>query len=237
MRNTLLSGVVGSTAYGLATPTSDIDTLGIFAYDTTDLYGLTAPQETYVAKDPDPDETMHEAAKACRLMLACNPTVLEILWLDSYVETSPLGEELIGIRSAFLTADRVKNAYMGYATQQFRRFVARNGESFAADLGPKRVAKHARHLWRLVYQGSELYTTGRLHIRLNQDEAQLCREFGDMAAGNANLGLKFMQDAEERFSRRTVLPDVPDLAPIERWLHRVRSFYNHKEASCPLCTS
>lgn len=235
-RNVLISGVVGSTAYGLATPTSDVDTLGIFAHNTTDLYGLDYPQETYVTKDPDPDVTLHEARKACRLMLQCNPTVLEILWLDSYVECWDLGEELINIRGSFLTAKRVKDAYLGYATQQFRRLMERGGKSFDSDLGPKRVAKHARHLWRLALQGTELYATGKLRIRLTEEEVQTCRNFGERITEDPQRGVAFMAAAEHNFSNiRTALPDTPDLEPIETWLHRVRSFYNHEEDLCEIC--
>jgi hypothetical protein len=234
--NIILSGVVGSTAYGLATPESDVDRLGIFAHNTTDMYGLTAPPETYVDKDPLPDKTLHEAAKACRLMLQGNPTVLEILWLESYEESTLLGEELIDIRGAFLTAKRVRDAYLGYATQQFRRFVARGGESFAADIGPKRVTKHARHLWRLVNQGTELYGSGNLRIRLTDEEVLACRSFSEMVTERPELGEAFMADAEERFnSMGSALRDEPNLYAIETWLHRVRSHYNHEEDLCPLC--
>lgn len=233
-----MRGVVGSTAYGLAGPKSDVDRLGIFAYNTTDMYGLSMPPETHVDKDPDPDMTMHEAAKACRLMLQCNPTVLEILWLDSYEECWDLGEELISIRSSFLTAKRVKDAYLGYATQQFRRLMQRGGESFDSDLGPKRVAKHARHLWRLALQGSELHATGKLRIRLTDEEVMTCRNFGDLITKQPELGETFMAHAEDKFNAyRSVLPDEPNLDNIETWLHRVRSFFNHEEDLCETCNT
>jgi predicted nucleotidyltransferase len=38
--NIILSGIVGSTAYGLDTPESDVDRAGIFAVDTEELFGL-----------------------------------------------------------------------------------------------------------------------------------------------------------------------------------------------------
>lgn len=86
----LLSGVVGSTAYGLAGPDSDVDRLGIFAVPTLSLLGLTPPEESHVTSKPD--TTLHEAGKAARLMLAGNPTVTELLWLpdDLYEVRTPL---------------------------------------------------------------------------------------------------------------------------------------------------
>jgi hypothetical protein len=117
----LLSGIVGSTAYGLAGPDSDVDRLGIFTYDTERFFGLTDPADSHVSTKPD--ATFHEARKAAKLMLGCNPTASEILWLpnDLYEVRTPLGEEAIAIRSAFLSAGRVRAAYLGYAEQQFKR--------------------------------------------------------------------------------------------------------------------
>ena len=75
----LLSGVVGSTAYGLDTPDSDTDRLGIFAAPTVAFHGLHKPQESHVTTSPD--ATFHEAAKWVRLALGGNPTVTELVWL------------------------------------------------------------------------------------------------------------------------------------------------------------
>lgn len=73
--NILLSGVVGSTAYGLATPDSDIDWLGNFAAPTHRMLGLHAPKDSIVSTNPD--RTLHETAKWCRLALGGNPTVMD----------------------------------------------------------------------------------------------------------------------------------------------------------------
>ncbi|HZU58333.1 MAG TPA: nucleotidyltransferase domain-containing protein [Actinocrinis sp.] len=98
----LLSGVVGSTAYGLAGPGSDVDRLGIYAAPTRALLGLRRPPESHVTAKPD--ATFHEAGKAARLMLAGNRTATELLWLpdDLYETRTALGEEVIELRGAFL---------------------------------------------------------------------------------------------------------------------------------------
>lgn len=171
----LLSGVVGSTAYGLAGPGSDIDRLGMFATPTTELLGLRTPPESHVMVKPD--VTFHEAGKAARLVLAGNPTASELLWLpdDLYETRTALGEEMIALRSAFLSAKKVHDAYLGYATQQFRKLIAR-GDEAGSHVGRGRTAKHARHLMRLVDQGLELYASGMLTIRLAEPGRYLdCR--------------------------------------------------------------
>lgn len=218
--NVLLAGVVGSTAYGLAGPESDIDRLGVFAAPTATLHGLTMPDESVVSSKPD--ATFHEARKYCSLALGGNPTVSELMWLDSHEVVTALGEELIGIRSAFLSAKRTRDAHLGYAAQQFRKLEARGDGSFSADTR-KRTAKHARHLLRLCAQGYELYVTGRLRIRL--DDPQRFLDFGErVAGGDIDHARSVMNGYEAALDEKpSVLPDEPDRATVEDWLLRVRA--------------
>lgn len=224
--NVLLSGVVGSTAYGLAHEDSDIDRIGCYAAPTSAFHGLHPPtgkSATWVSSKPD--ATFHEAGKLAALLLKGNPTVTEICWLDDYETMTPEGEALIGIRSSFLSARAVRDAYLGYATQQFRRIKNRGDGSFSSDTR-KRTAKHARHLWRLVYQGGQLHQTGRLPIRLAPELADYCRAFGeDVAAGNLAVAEWMLRGAEETFDAPGVLPDRPDETAAETWLQDVRRAY------------
>jgi predicted nucleotidyltransferase len=217
MMNELLRGIVGSTAYGLAGPHSDVDRLGVFAAPTTAFHGLHPPKESIVSHDPE-DVTMHEAGKFCRLALSCNPTAMELLWLpdDLYEVRTPLGDELIAIRSAFLSAPRARDAFLGYAEQQFARLSNKGAD--------KRTAKHARHLLRLIDQGLSLYETGVLTIRLADPQRYL--DFGEQVAADPDAARPVLDRARERFaSATTVLPERPDEEPAERWLLRVRAFY------------
>ncbi|AUG78869.1 Nucleotidyltransferase [Kitasatospora sp. MMS16-BH015] len=214
----LLSGIVGSTAYGLAHAGSDLDRLGVFAAPTEGFHGLHRPVESHVTTAPD--HTLHEAAKWCRLALSCNPTAAELAWLPEglYETRTPLGEELIGIRQAFLSARAVRNSYLGYATQQFRKLTTRDPGEAASRA---KAAKHARHLIRLLLQGVTLHETGALEIRLADPDR--VRELGERFADHPELARPLLADAETRFTRRGVLPERPDEAPVEAWLQRVRA--------------
>jgi hypothetical protein len=119
-----------------------------------------------------PDRTLHEALKWCRLALDGNPTVQELVWLpgDLYEVCTGLGDELIGLREAFLSRKRVRDAYLGYATQQFRKLQARGDGTFGSDVR-NRSEKHARHLLRLLQQGTALHRTGRLELRVEDPDA------------------------------------------------------------------
>lgn len=215
----LLSGIVGSVAYGLAGPGSDVDRIGVFAAPTVAFHGLRRPTESVVTTDPD--VTLHEAGKYCGLALSGNPTAIELMWLpdDCYETRTGFGERLIAIRSAFLSAPRVRAAYLGYATQQFRKLATRDSSTG----GRRRSAKHARHLARLLHQGRVLYATGVLEIRLADPE--WFRAFGERVAGGALDEAEALVAAAERdFDRiHTPLPERPDEETVERWLLDVRA--------------
>lgn len=216
--NVLLSGIVGSTAYGLATGDSDVDVLGLYACDTRELHGLKEVVETHVKVNPD--STYHEARKYCRLALRCNPTVLELMWLPDYIQTSQLGQELVGIRGKLLSS-LVRETYLGYATAQFRKLEQRGDGTFSADTA-KRTAKHARHLRRLLYQGTKLWQSGELEIKVRNPEAY--RDFGErVAAGDIDLARQELAWAERFFDQVTpAVSGSPDTLVVERWLQRVR---------------
>lgn len=219
-RNVLLSGIVGSTAYGLAREGSDIDRLGLFAAPTKELHGLHRPAESHVTTAPD--RTLHEAAKWCRLALGGNPTVMELVWLpdELYEVRTPLGDELIALRTSLLSARRVRDAYLGYATQQFRKLTSRAGDG-----DPRaRTAKHARHLRRLCVQGFELYATGALTVRVEDPDAY--HAFGERVARDPSAAEPLLRHYEDAFATTpSALPDRPDESAADAWLRRVRAHF------------
>ena len=159
----ILSGIVGSTAHGLTQVGSDVDRLGIFQRPTRQLLGLRSRRDSVVSTSPD--ITVHELGKFIGLALRCNPTVTELLWLDSHEIAAPVGRQLVAARSAFLSEKLVRNSYIGYANAQFLKLKARGYESFQAGIG-SRSAKHARHMFRLLEQGEHLLRTGSLTTRV-----------------------------------------------------------------------
>lgn len=221
----LLAAVVGSTAYGLATATSDVDTLMLAAAPTERFLGVHPPGErdlTHVSTDPD--ITVHEAGKFVRLCLSANPSVTELLWMprDSYTMRSLLGDQLIDRRSCFLSRRRVLNAYFGYAWEQFER-LSRKGAF--ANVPANRIEKHARHIMRLVIQGEQLYTTGQMTVRV--ENPQRLHEFGAVVASDQETGIEharqFIEASRARLDEVTSpLPEEPDVRSIEDWLQAVR---------------
>jgi predicted nucleotidyltransferase len=223
--NKLLVGVVGSTAYGLAKPDSDVDRLGVYAADTSEFHGLHLPIDKRASHvTHEPDVTMHEARKYCQLALRCNPTILELLWLNRYEHRDVCGQALVSIRDEFLSRKLVRDAYFEYAVQQFERLQRRENGTFSSDTA-KRTAKHARHLYRLLVQGFDLYQRGTLTVTVSDPE--LIHDFGDQVAERgAEPARKVLATYELLFDSTTsVLPDAPNVLAVDRWLRWVRRMF------------
>jgi len=219
--NVLLSGIVGSTAYGLDGPDSDVDRLGVYAAPTSAFHGLHLPiDKAATVVTNKPDSTMHEARKYAALALQCNPTITELMWLDAdLIEVNTdLGGYLTTIREAFLSAKRVRDAYFGYATSQLKRL--RDTGQFQSKMRA-RSAKHGRHLLRLLDQGYALYSTGILPIKVQ--DRQRYFDFGEQVAVNPDAAIPVLAAVEAKFdTARSPLPDRPDEDRVERWLRAVR---------------
>lgn len=221
----ILQGIVGSQAYGLAREDSDTDRLGVFMAPSASFFGLNPPvgkAATIVNHHPS-DLTLHEVGKFCSLALQCNPAILELLWLpgDLFEKIETPGFQLITepLRGAFLSRKRVRDAYFGYATQQFTRLS--NKQRFP-DVPVNRIEKHARHLRRLLYQGFQLYETGSMTVRVSDPDEYFY--FGErVAAGDLDLAERLIDRFEEWFDSTTSpLPDVPNTAAVEEFLRSTR---------------
>jgi predicted nucleotidyltransferase len=219
----ILCGVVGSTAYGLARPGSDVDRLGVFVAPTLEIAGLhwTGARETRTNSGPGHDDfTEHEVGKFLRLALKCNPTITELLWLPEYEVTSAWGRCLTSLRESVLSRRLVHDAYLGYATAQVKRLSERGDGTFSSDTR-KRTAKHARHTLRLARQGRELLETGRLTVRVSNPEEYWA--FDDMPVEEM-LEVFERAFAETRSAyESSVLPERPDAQAVDDVLFELRA--------------
>jgi len=210
---TLLKGVVGSTAYGLNHANSDLDYLGMFAVPTVKLFDMDAPNLDQAIEFKNPDTKFYEAGKYVKLALNCNPSILELLWLEHYNVRTSYGNDLIALRNAFPSRKAVRNAYMGYATQQLSR-LDRNQDF-------DRRAKNARHFARLLWQGRVLYQTGELVVRLPNPEFFI--EFGkSIAGGDTEKAKDAVAQASVAFDGPSALPEYPNKKLVNEWLIGVR---------------
>jgi predicted nucleotidyltransferase len=218
--NVILQGVVGSTAYGLATPESDVDTLGVFIKPTSKVLSFSPGDDTAVTHDPD--STLHEIGKYCSLALRGNPTILELMWLPEYTRMTTLGERMQELRFKFLSEKAIRNAYAGYAYQQISRLQRREAEGkdgFSSDT-KKRKAKHARHCFRLLLQGRELLETGAVRIRLTEDEVARLRWIGEQ--DTETMVDEFTRERRKFDDAIAVVPEHPSTDVIEDFILTTR---------------
>lgn len=190
--NVILNAVVGSTAYGMATPMSDKDELGVYVAPLTEVMGLNTQSvvtdSDHKANRPDggPDYTLHEVGKYIGLALKCNPSILELLFLDEYLIQTELGRYLVANRSDFLSEPAIRGAYGAYAKAQADRLIRRNEEGkagFSSDVA-LRTAKHARHCLRLLHQGAQLLRTGTMAVKVGPKVREYLFEAGEAAERN-----------------------------------------------------
>lgn len=241
----LFQEVVGSRAYGLATEKSDTDRLGVFVAPTKEIVGLNWGDHhaTVTSKDELGDMTYHEIGKALRLWLSCNPTITELLWMDTINnvnDTVPfkiegvedesrfflyrVRRELRELRSKLLFTAGVMGAYGGYARAQVRR-IERREKDFSSDT-KHRTAKHARHCMRLLLQGEQLLTSGTLKVDCSDDRDWLF-SMGELAEKDVGKFVEHWEKADQAFMRcvdGSVLPQKPDRDAANKLLVQVRQW-------------
>lgn len=114
--------VRGSTLYGLNTPTSDIDTAGVYMSPSEQLLGLGLDYQEQIADEKN-DTVWYELNKVMTMLLSSNPTVLEALFVPNKMvigEIHPIMKEIISHRNLFITKACFK-PFGGYAVEQIRK--------------------------------------------------------------------------------------------------------------------
>src|SRR5688500_18980912 len=136
--------VVGSQAFGLSGDDSDVDRRGIYLPPAElhwSLYGV--PEQI---ENNDTQEAYWELQKFLVMALKANPNILECLHTPLVEHATPLAEELVGHRKAFLSK-LIYQTYNGYVMSQFKKL--------EQDLRARGEIKwkHAMHLMRLLLSG------------------------------------------------------------------------------------
>jgi hypothetical protein len=203
---------VGSRAFGLAGADSDDDIRGIYLPPARLHWSLYRLPEQLESDDPDKDEVYWELEKFLKLALKANPNVLETLWTPLVLHADEVAQRLREMRDVFLTRYLYKT-YSGYVLSQFRRMAnayARTG---------KYKAKHAMHLIRLLYSGTQALRCGEIRIDVGEHRAELLAvKSGALSfeqAGDRALALD--RDFQEAY-RQTTLPEQPDYRKVDEFL-------------------
>jgi predicted nucleotidyltransferase len=215
-RPLLLSGIVGSVAYGFATAASDEDRSGVFAFTAEELLGFDRPRESFATTAPD--SIAHEVRKFLSLAFKANPTATDLLWLPEYEQQTDDGRELVAMRRSLLSTDAVRSAYAGFAHEQHRRYIAyqrTETETYVWGARSKRAAKTVRHMFRALEHGTALISTGELELCV-KDRGWYLFDLNNMA--DDDIERLYAERLEALRNVPSVLREQPDRAAITAWL-------------------
>ena len=210
----VLRVVVGSRAYGLDEPGSDTDLRGVYLPPAELHWSLAGVPEQL--ENPEREEVYWELQKFLTLALKANPNVLECLYTPRVEDAAPLGEELLGMRDAFLSK-LVYQTYSGYVMSQFKK-LHRHRENHG-EVKPK----HVMHLVRLLLSGIGVLEGGRLRVRVEEHRDRLLAiRRGEMEWDEVDRWRRALHEAFDRAYARTRLPERPDYARVNAFLVRAR---------------
>ncbi|WP_330334954.1 nucleotidyltransferase domain-containing protein [Streptomyces sp. NBC_00536] len=212
--HTVFACVMGSRAFGLATEASDTDRRGVYLAPTP-LYWRFEKPPTHV-EGPREEEFSWELERFCELALRANPNILECLHSPLVERLTPVGEELLSLRGAFLSR-RAHTTFTRYAVSQRGKL-----DADVRIHGAPRW-KHAMHLLRLLGSCRDLLRTGRLTVDVGEHrENLLAVKRGEVPWAEVEARMtRLAQECEAALST-TPLPADPDLPRVEDFLLRAR---------------
>jgi len=206
--------IIGSQAYGLADSESDVDRRGVYlpsADQHWSLYGVPEQLENDATQ-----EAYWELQKFLVLALKANPNILECLYSPLVEKATPLAEELLAMRSCFLSRV-VYQTFNGYVLSQFKKM--------QADLRNQGNVKwkHVMHLIRLLLSGIHVLKHGFVAVRVEEQREQLLAiKRGELPwEGTEKWRLALHVEFDQAFAE-TKLPERPDYEKANAFLIRAR---------------
>lgn len=220
-QHVILRCVIGSVAYGLDRPGSDVDRRGIYLPPASmhwSVYGVPEQLENV-----ESEECYWELEKFIKLALKANPNVLETLYSPIVEHADPIALRLREERSIFLSR-LVYQTFNGYAMSQFRKM--------EADVRTQGAVKwkHAMHLIRLLRAGIATLETGDLPVRVEAGREQLLAIRDGLVPWEEVDALRRSLHSEfERAFEQSRLPDRPDYERANSILISARSQMARRE--------
>ncbi len=206
--------VVGSRAYGLEHEESDTDLRGVFVAPAEMEWSLYGAPEQF--EDNETQSCYWELKKFLTMALKANPNVLECLYSPLVEKTTIVGEELLAIRSRFLS-QMVFQTFNGYSLSQFKKL-----EQDLRNRGKVRW-KHAMHLLRLLITGKATLQEGRVPVRVESHRDDLLAiKRGDWKWARVDAWRKQLHREFEAALVETALPERPDYEAANDFLIRTR---------------
>ena len=206
--------VIGSRAFGLDDDQSDTDYRGIYlptAEMHWSLYGVPEQIENDATQ-----EHYWELQRFLILALKANPNVLECLYTPLIEKSTPLADELLQMRSIFLSR-LVYQTYNGYVASQFKKM-----QSDLKNQGRVKW-KHVMHLLRLLISGINVLKHGLVTVHVgNHREQLLAIKRGEVPWDETERWRLSLHAEFDQALTTTNLPDRPDYERANAFLIQAR---------------
>ena len=206
--------VIGSRAYGLDDESSDIDRRGIYLPPADlhwSLYGVPEQLENDATQ-----EVYWELQKFVVLALKANPNVLECLYSPIVETVTPLAQEMLDMKEAFLSK-LVFQTYSGYVASQFKKM-----QTDIRNQGQVKW-KHVMHLMRLLLSGIHVLQEGFVAVAVGDHRDRLLAiKAGETKWDDVeNWRLQLHQEFSSAFEQ-TKLPERPAYEQVNDFLVKAR---------------
>ncbi len=213
--------VVGSRAYGLEHDESDTDRRGIYLAPADLQWSLFGAPEQF--EDNASQSCYWELQKFLIMALKANPNILECLYSPLVEKITPLAQELVSMREAFLS-QMIFQTFNGYAMSQFKKI-----EQDIRNHGEVRW-KHAMHLLRLLMTGAATLRLGRVPVRVEAERERLLTvKRGELPWAEVDAWRMELHRDFERALAETKLPERPDYERANGFLVKARREMSNRE--------
>lgn len=211
--NIIVKAIGGSRLYGINRNDSDMDIRGVFIEPLSDL--VFPGVETIEEK---PDIVYHSLRKFARLLIANNPSALELLFTpDTHILEYTEAWKNIRLIQKHILSRRVIKSYGGFLTSQLR--------NFEKDSSDRKAVVHA---WRLAIQLVNIVYTGTLDPELRSYAREIIADVynGDKIETTIGSTRLLLQEAE---ANQHLLPEQPDEQYIKELITDIYYGYSIKE--------
>lgn len=224
--------IVGSHAYGTATPDSDIDVRGVVTRSPKDiLIGKDAESFT----DPDNDVTLYTFDKFVKMLASGNPNIVDMVGVKpEFILCQTDVSHMVFDNIHLFMSKRIGTAYRGFAQSSLHRILKL--QRYMVD--DKKVHKAMMHHIRTLSAGAMMLATGEpCACATNVDVLRALRagcgldEYGALTDAFINMS-HGAYEALDAALQSTSLPEIADTAGIEDLLARVNATVlgvNYKE--------
>lgn len=152
--------LVGSKLHGLDTPDSDTDYRGIHLNSLRDTLSPFKKLRNTDWIEGGIDNTSYELADFCKDATYGNATILEVLFSNKIIETTPIADEMRANWVKFFNTDKFVLASRGYASNQYNKM-----QLFEPD---QRTPKFAVAYVRVLWQCAEFLKTGVFPCQISE---------------------------------------------------------------------